>query len=145
MVTFPTVKFEGPAGDIPVVDIGFVEGVFLNPKDDFWDQDSRSGLISYESGSKKTCIIINPFGSSKFYFKHLSYTNNRIEKTLLSVGNKLDLEVVVMANCEWKASRGLFLNSEIAARVAIEFIRTGDPSPIIEWITPSQLPESGNW
>ena len=56
-----------------------------------------------------------------------------------------DLEETIEIGDEIYASAGLFLPLELAWRGIEEYMKTGRVSDQIDWITPEDVPENGNW
>jgi len=63
----------------------------------------------------------------------------------LSVFDKNKLNEIVWTIDVCDISMGLFLPPELAWKSIKEFLETGTASKEIEWISPDELPESGNY
>lgn len=63
----------------------------------------------------------------------------------LAVYDKTKLNTVVDVWDELYTSTGLILPAELAWKGISEFIRTGNMSLELEWITTDVIPENGNW
>ncbi|MDE6593796.1 MAG: hypothetical protein K2K57_12135 [Oscillospiraceae bacterium] len=66
-------------------------------------------------------------------------------KADLAVYDESKLETVVDVYFELYTSEGLLLPPELAWKGIQYFIKTGGKSPELKWITPDELPDSGNW
>ncbi|MHC4405482.1 MAG: Imm1 family immunity protein [Planctomycetota bacterium] len=62
----------------------------------------------------------------------------------LSLHDRTRLSEVVCPD-DWNAPAGLFVPTETAWLAIEEFCKTGRRSKAIEWTTPAEIPEDGNW
>ncbi|MDE7292869.1 MAG: hypothetical protein K2N72_00440 [Oscillospiraceae bacterium] len=69
----------------------------------------------------------------------------RMSDDWLAVYDETKLDRVVDIYFELYVSEGLLLPQELAWKGIEEFIKTGEKSAELKWITPDELPEEGNW
>ena len=93
----------------------------------------------YEDDEQIALLFINVHIDYGIY---LNYYRNE-EK--LSVFDKSKLNEIVWTKDVCDFSMGLFLPPELAWKGIKEFLETGTASEEIEWITPDDLPENGNY
>ena len=109
----------------------------------YWLQGSGDGFIDfYEDENKISTLMIGP---NVEYGLYLHFIDNVKKSDLLSLNNENELNEVAETADEIYASIGLFLPIEVAWEGILDFIKTGKPSTKIKWITPSNIPEEGNW
>jgi hypothetical protein len=118
----------------------FIDSVFLNPPEDYWKVGKGGAMIEYKGTVIATLIVMQTeeFG---FYLKYLDARKDE----WLSLGDPERLDEVTDAGDEWYASIGLFITKVQACSAVKDFCRTGRRSEKINWITPDQIPEDGNW
>ena len=107
----------------------------------FWEDDVNISSLSIEANKDYGICLTHDI-----YYKRLTAKGEFIENdTHLAVYDKTKLEEVIDVYDELYASVGLFFPPEIAWKGISEFIRTGNMSLELEWITIDVIPESGNW
>ncbi len=79
------------------------------------------------------------------YGLYLHYINWTEKEDLLSLYDENRLAEVAETAEEIYASIGLFLPKKKAWKAIQYFVKTGKPLSSITWITPKDIPESGNW
>lgn len=111
---------------------------------DYWQEGSGEGDIQiFENSRISSTLMIEPSVElQRIYLHYIDHVNN---KDLLSVYDKNDLEETIEIGEEIYASAGLFLPLELAWRGIEEYVKTGKASEQIDWITPEDGPENGNW
>ncbi|MDE6677871.1 MAG: hypothetical protein K2K02_02420 [Ruminococcus sp.] len=82
--------------------------------------------------------------SVKEYGVFIGYSDSENEKLSLSDRDKLDRVVDVWGDGLY-VSEGLFISPETAWQCIHEFVTTGSISCNIEWISPDDIPENGNF
>lgn len=116
------------------------EGETLEELKDFLYPDRFMDCCGYIDGDGKGIVL----ASVKEYGVFLAYISDG--KTNLSLHNRSTLDKVVDV---WGdglyVSEGLFIPPEIAWKCICEFVATGSIQYNIEWISPDDLPEDGNW
>ncbi|MDE5557689.1 MAG: hypothetical protein K2J32_08375 [Ruminococcus sp.] len=116
------------------------EGKTLNELKDFLYPDRFLDCCGYINNNGKSIALV----SMKEYGVFLGYSDG--ESTHLSLHNKNTLDKVVDV---WGdglyVSEGLFIPPEIAWQCICEFVTTGSIHYNIEWISPDDIPEGGNY
>lgn len=136
--------FSGPNGKEKVIsDVKLFKNMIIDDFENFWMQGSGDGFIDFYEDDKKISTLM--LGSNMEYGLYLHFIDNIKHFNLLSLNNKDELEEVAETAEEIYASIGLFLPIELAWEGILEFIETGKASSKIRWITPDDIPESGNW
>lgn len=117
-------------------------------------------ILSYiEDGEETKNLRIGAEPNLGIYLTHTSIFKNYLKKGFLNgngrdvvfkiehlaVYDKTKLDTVVDVWDELYTSTGLLLPAELAWKGISEFIRTGNMSLELEWITTDVIPESGNW
>ncbi len=136
--------FNGPNGKETVIsNISLFKEMIMGDFNTFWMQGSGDGFIDfYEDNEKIATLMLGPnieYGLYLHFIDHVTRIN------LLSLHDENKLEEVAETAEEIYASIGLFLPIDLAWEGVLEFIRTGKASSKIRWITPDDIPESGNW
>jgi hypothetical protein len=126
-------------------DFSWVLKLFSEPDHEYWTTGALGGSILFKNPEWEHRLIVIVFGVNNFYFQYVEMLDGAPKKTLLSVANAKELNIVVKSNSDWNASLGLFLGPATATEVVRHFLQTGMPSSGIEWISPSDLPDNGNW
>lgn len=90
-------------------------------------------------GGKRTKVPVNVHINYGIYLRHES---NAVK---LSVFDKSKLNEIVWTKDVCDFSMGLFLPPELAWKGIKEFLKTGTASTEIEWISPNDIPEGGNY
>lgn len=83
------------------------------------------------------------YGESLGYYLH--YINKKENCERLSLGDYQKLTEVIEYDEDCYASVGLFITVDSALKEIEIFCRTGNITNSIDWITPNEVPESGNW
>lgn len=111
---------------------------------DYWQEGSGEGDIQiFENNKIQSTLMIEP--SLELERIYLHYIDNVNGRDLLSVYDKNNLEETIEIGDEIYALAGLFLPLELAWRGIEEYVKTGRASEQINWITPEDVPENGNW
>lgn len=141
------VRFEGARGEcIDAPDINFLRDIVLNPGCDYWSHGITSGaVLEIHDSEAMRCLLINPRESLGVYLKYHEFHNHRLTDTQLSMHDPTKLSKVVDGGDEWFASVGLFLPPHLAWPGVEYFCQTGRLTPQIHWISPSTMPEDGNY
>lgn len=109
----------------------------------YWLQGSGDGFIDYYENEKKLATLL--IGPNVKFGLYLHYINHCNKDEYLSLNNRDELNEVAETAEEIYASIGLFLPIETAWKVIYYFLNTGTTSDVIEWITPDEIPDGGNW
>lgn len=130
----PTGKEETPS------DASGLQGYFVSPAVNYWKQGSGDAALEVIDDGGKKELIIMPHEKYGFY---LQYTEG--PGTWLSLGDRRSLSHVAICLNEWRVSVGLFLPAAEAWAAVAHFFKTAQRSPQVEWITPEEIPEGGNY
>lgn len=130
--------------EIAARDIKKLKSTMIDNFMDYWQEGSGEGDIQiFENNRICSTLMIEPsLELQRIYLHYIDRVNN---KDLLSVYDKNDLEETIEIGEEVYASAGLFLPLELAWRGIEEYVKTGKASEQIDWITPEDVPENGNW
>lgn len=130
--------------EITVQDMKKLKSKMIDNFMDYWQEGSGEGDIQiFENSRISSTLMIEPSVElQRIYLHYIDHVNN---KDLLSVYDKSDLEETIEIGEEIYASAGLFLPLELAWRGIEEYVKTGKASEQIDWITPEDGPENGNW
>ena len=140
------IVYTSPQGDeLECPDLELLQEYILQPPEKYWIQGSGDASLSFKEKLKETSLLILPNESYGFYLKFLVSENNRIANTWLSLNDPLLLDRVIECSEEWYASIGLFLPPNKAWWAIEEFCKTGIRTDKVQWITPDDIPEGGNW
>jgi hypothetical protein len=124
-------------------DLERLRQIILNPDGPGW-QFSEGG-IDYLSDGRRTHLIVLQHPELGYYLKYIGPGGIREPNdTWLSLGDRSRLGEVVCPD-DWEASAGLFIPPPLAWEAIQLFCTTGARSPAVEWISPLETPESGNW
>lgn len=93
----------------------------------------------FEDEESIATLIINVHLDYGIYLRHES------NEEKLSVFDKNKLDEIVWTKDVCDISMGLFLPPELAWKGIKEFLETGTASTEIEWISPDDIPEGGNY
>lgn len=112
---------------------------------EYWHQGNGGGILDFEDETKgrRRRLLILPNDEFGIYLQYIKKDNN--EETWLSLCNGLELKITAECGEELYASIGLFLPKERAWLAIEEFCKTGERTDKIDWISPSEIPEEGNW
>lgn len=111
---------------------------FLFPNQDFKD---CCGTITYtenETEANLSIAAVNGYGV------YIGFSDESRECLSVSDKTKLDSVIDVWGDGLY-VSEGLFISPQSAWQCICNFIETGDISEDIDWITPDDLPEDGNY
>ena len=138
------IVFTDPNGKKNVIDnVDWLKSMIIDQFETYWLQGSGDGFIDfYEDDNKISTLMIGP---NVEYGLYLHFIDNINKTDLLSLNNEHELNEVAETAEEIYASIGLFLPIEVAWNGILDFIETGKVSSKIKWITPSDIPEEGNW
>ena len=127
--------------DIDLTENGYVhfEGKTLDELKDFLYPDRFLDCCGYINGDSKGIVL----ASVKEYGVFLCYHADG--KTNLSLHNNTLDKVVDVWGDGLYVSEGLFIPPEIAWQCICEFVTTGSIHYNIEWISPDDIPEGGNY
>lgn len=111
---------------------------FLYPNQEFKD---CCGTITYTENEKKSGLSIAAVNE---YGVYIGFSDENRECLSISDRSKLSTVIDVWGDGLY-VSEGLFISPQQAWRCICEFIETGNISEEIDWITPDDLPEEGNY
>ncbi len=138
------VIFTNPEGDKKeITDLNEMKTEVIDDFDNYWMQGSGDGYIDFIEDERNVSTLM--LGPNIQYGLYLHFIDNIKKIHLLSLNNKNQLNEVAETADEIYASIGLFLPKEKAWDGIEYFIETGKPLSSITWITPKDIPESGNW
>ncbi|MDE7478457.1 MAG: hypothetical protein K2M91_10990 [Lachnospiraceae bacterium] len=130
--------------EITVRDIKKLKAKMMKDFMDYWQEGSGEGDIQIFKNNKiQSTLMIEP--SLELERIYLHYIDNVNGRDLLSVYDKNNLEETIEIGDEIYASEGLFLPLELVWKGIEEYVKTGGASGQIDWITPEDVPENGNW
>jgi hypothetical protein len=136
------VVFRSPLGEeIENPKKELLQELIVNPKTGYWDRGSGGTTIDCYADQTKTSLMMFPHRNYGTYLRFYDEEN----KPWLSVGDEKELSRVVECNDEWYVSVGLFVPNETAWLAVWDFCLAGGKSAKVKWITPSEIPEDGNW
>jgi hypothetical protein len=125
-------------------DLEQLEQLVLNPDGPGW-QFSEAGIDYFLKDSRKHHLIVLGHPALGYYLQFLGPKGCfGPEDIWLSLSDRSRLSVVVCPD-DWQASAGLFVPRAAAWEAIRHFCLTGGRSPAIEWISPQDMPETGNW
>ena len=127
--------------------------IIININPDVVYNDIIKNFKNYWSSVGTACIEIQYFEddelvASLFINVHLDYgiyLRHESNEEKLSVFDKNKLDEIVWTKDVCDISMGLFLPPELAWKGIKEFLKTGTASTEIEWISPNDIPEGGNY
>lgn len=125
-------------------DLKSLEQLILHPDGPGW-QFSEEGIDYFLDDGRKHHLIV--LGDSKLgYYLQYQGPNGCFgpEDIWLSLGDRSRLGEVVCPD-DWEASAGLFVPLPLAWQAIHYFCTSGGQSPMIEWISHLEIPETGNW
>lgn len=138
------VIFHDPEGnELLITDMSALKRDVIDNFDIFWMQGSGDGYIEYFVEDKKVSTLM--LGPNIEYGLYLHYIDEVERVDLLSLNDEENLNEVAETADEIYASIGLFLPKEEAWEGIQFFVETGKPLQSIKWITPDDIPETGNW
>ena len=138
------VIFRNPDADkIVITDLLDIKRDIIDNFDTYWMQGSGDGYIEYFNNDKKiSMLMLGPNIEHGLYLHYIDCVNNM---DLLSLYDETKLDEVAETAEEIYASIGLFLPKNKAWEGIQYFIKTGNPISSINWISPNDIPENGNW
>ena len=140
-------QFHAPDG--PIVENPNIETLRTNMIDnfpDYWYQGSGDAMICcYNDDKLESTILIFPSEEHGIYLRYLTQENGRVKANWVSMENTSNLATLTECSDEWYVSVGLFMPLEKAWSGIKYYLETGERSPEIDWIRPSELPDESNW
>ena len=140
-------KFEAPDGSI--VENPNIEALRANMIDnfpDYWYQGSGDAMICcYNNDKSESSLLILPSAEHGIYLQYVTKENGMVKAAWVSMENPSNLAAWTECAYEWYASVGLFMPLEKAWSGIKYYLETGECSPEIDWIRPSEMPEESNW
>lgn len=136
------VSFRAPDGTV-LVDPNreLLKKAIVELPSDYWRSVEGTGLLSRSKDGQPVELFIFPnLEIGRIYLKYVGG-----DETWLSLADSARLEEVIECDEEWYASVGLFLLPGQAWVAVDHFLETGERSPEVPWIQPSQMPAEGNW
>lgn len=100
------------------------------------------GYINVHDNGVKTATIA--IASLRDYGVFIGYSDRNEEKLSLADRSRLDSVLDVWGDGLY-VSEGLFIEPEKAWKAITEFVSSGKITQDIEWITPDDIPEDGNF
>ena len=136
--------FRNPEADENVItDLNALKKDIIDNFDTYWMQGSGDGYIEcFCDGKRISMLMLGPNIEYGLYLHFINFVN---KEDLLSLYDETRMEEVAETAEEIYASVGLFLPKEEAWEGIRYFVETGEPLPSIKWITPDDVPETGNW
>lgn len=130
--------------EITVRDLGQLRSEMIDDFTEYWQDGSGEGDIQiFENNQLQSTLMIEP--SIELERIYLHFIDNLNGEDWLSVYDRENLEETIEIVEEVYASAGLFLPLELAWKGIEEYVRTGRRTGQIDWITPKEVPENGNW
>lgn len=130
--------------EITVRDLGQLWSEMIDDFTEYWQDGSGEGDIQiFENNQLQSTLMIEP--SIELERIYLHFIDNLNGEDWLSVYDRENLEETIEIVEEVYASAGLFLPLELAWKGIEEYVRTGRRTGQIDWITPKEVPENGNW
>jgi hypothetical protein len=124
-------------------DLGTLGRIILNPQGPGWEF-SEAG-IDYLDGGRRTHLIVLQHPKLGYYLHYVGPGGIKDPDDIwLSLGDRSRLGEVVCPD-DWEASAGLFVPPSLAWEAIRHFCTSGTRSPVVEWISPRDVPENGNW
>lgn len=110
-----------------------------------WMQGNGTASVKYCSNGCRV-LLVCPELKYGVFLKYLEFGGDQnVVRTLLSLNDRKKLESVVEYADECFASEGLFLSAQRAWHAVDFFVRTGKCDPGVDWVSPAELPDGGNW
>lgn len=130
--------------EITVRDLGQLRSEMIDDFAQYWQDGSGEGDIQiFENNQLQSTLMIEP--SIELERIYLHFIDNLNGEDWLSVYDRENLEETIETVEEVYASAGLFLPLELAWKGIGEYVKTGRRTGQIDWITPKEMPENGNW
>jgi hypothetical protein len=140
----PRVVLEDTRGKkIENPDLGALREATLSISPAFWLQGSKSTVeLDYfdDHGQRKSWMIILPHENA--YYLNV---NRGTKGEFVSLSDRNKLTEVVECGDDWEASRGIFIPPEQAWLAIEEFLRTGQRTDKIGWLSTADMPYDGRW
>jgi len=116
----------------------------LSPDGPGW-QFSEAGIDYLFADGRMHHLTVLGHAQLGYYLKFFdSDIPHECQEIWLSLGDRSRLTEVVCPD-DWEASAGLFVERKAAWESSHYFCTTGERAPAIDWITESEMPETGNW
>lgn len=118
--------------------------LILTPDGPGWEF-SEAGIDYYLDDARHHHLIVLGHPELGYYLQFLGPKGCfGPDDIWLSLGNRKRLGEVVCPD-DWEASAGLFVPRSLAWVAIRHFCTTGERSEEIEWISPRDMPDTGNW
>lgn len=140
------IVFNAPDDSVEITakDLGRLWSEMIDDFTEYWQEGSGEGdLQIFEKNQIQSTLMIEP--SIELERIYLHFIDNLNGEDWLSVYDRENLEETIETVEEVYASAGLFLPLELAWKGIEEYVRTGRRTGQIDWITPKEMPENGNW
>lgn len=125
-------------------DLKSLEELVLHPDSPGW-QFSEAGIDYFLDDGRKCHLIVLADSKLGYYLQYQGPDGCfGPDDIWLSLGDRSRLGEVVCPD-DWEASAGLFVPRPLAWQAIHYFCTTGGRSPMIEWISHLEVPETGNW
>jgi hypothetical protein len=118
-----------------------LEKLIVDLPKDYWLEGSGDATLYYRGQNGTTALIVMPNFDFGIYVQFVAENGDK----WLSLADRNRLNEVTEAAEEWYASIGLFLPPQKAWLAVKDFCLIGQRTTEIEWITPTEIPEGGNW
>ena len=130
--------------EITVRDLGQLRSEMIDDFTEYWQVGSGDGYIQFFVNIQlQSTLIIEPSIVVERIYVH--FIDNLNGEDWLSVYDRENLEETIETVEEVYASAGLFLPLELAWKGIGEYVKTGRRTGQIDWITPKEMPQNGNW
>lgn len=141
------VYFMDPNGNYKeVTELAKLKADIVDDFETFWMDGSGDGYFEYIVGDEvKSLLLVGPNVEHGMYLHFMDREDKGNGVDLLSLYDAERLDEVAETAEEIYASVGLFLPVELAWKAIVDFVENGKPSEAIEWITPDDIPDEGNW
>lgn len=138
------IVFWGNKGDIEIGDnITWLKDIIFDPSYSYWIAGSGGGaVVITDDNEPVSTLIIEPNPQYGFY---LHYFDDLTDAQTMSLYDESLLHEVISALDDIYASKGLFLPPELAWEGISTYVKNGELSDRIRWITPEMIPEDGNY
>jgi hypothetical protein len=139
------IVFQSPSGlEIENPEMKQLMGYIIEQFPQYWHQGHGGGIVDFYDGNNRHLrLLILPHDEYGIYLQYVKKGIN--EETWLSLFDHMKLNTTAECGDELYASIGLFLPKEKAWLAVEEFCKTGERTEKIDWVSPSDIPEGGNW
>jgi hypothetical protein len=118
--------------------------VILNPDGPGW-QFSEGGIDFFLEAGRRNHLIVLGDSDLGYYLQFSGPKGCFVPDDIwLSLGDRSRLNEVVCPD-DWEASAGLFIPRSLAWEAIRSLCLTGGRSPLIQWISHLDVPDTGNW